>query len=223
MTPSRPTRLLLIRHGETDDNRFEVFQGQAGHGLNDRGRRQAGLLAERLSRAGLALSALSTSDLQRAMETAALLNDTLMLHLRHDPALREVYLGGWQGLSRQEVASRFPDEWAAWEAGVDLRRGGGESLGDLALRMTTAIERIASAHEGEAVAIVSHGAALKVFAAKAVGAIPHKLHPFRVLGNTGLAVVERAPGEPFRLTLWGDDSHLGDTLCRALRLDAEGL
>src|SRR6187431_3182247 len=92
------TKLLLIRHGETDENHRRVFQGQSGRGLNARGRDQALRLAARFERVGLRAAALYCSDLERARETADLLSGTLKLEPIADPALREVHVGAWQGL-----------------------------------------------------------------------------------------------------------------------------
>src|SRR6202020_809574 len=100
-------------------------QGQLGLGLNALGREQAALLRARLPRAAVRPSELVPSDLDRARETAEILAAALGLTPLADPDLREVYLGRWQGLSYTEIAERFPDEWAAWRAGHDVRRGGG--------------------------------------------------------------------------------------------------
>src|SRR5580693_3655695 len=124
------TQLLLVRHGETDDNRNQIFQGQLGCGLNALGRDQAARLGVRLAAGVVRPVALCTSDLDRARETAEILGAALGLAPTLDPDLREVYLGAWQGLTHDEIAARFPDEHAAWRAGRDVRRGGGETYAE---------------------------------------------------------------------------------------------
>ena len=208
------TVILLVRHGETDDNKALIFQGQSGAGLNARGREQAELLAARLARAPRP-AALYSSDLQRARETADVLGRALRLEAALDVDLRESYLGAWEGLSYGEIAERFPDELAAWRAGRDIKRGGGESYAELGDRVTRAIDRIAAAHAGGTAIVVSHGAALKTFGARVLLMPTEGLRALRVQANTGVTVVEH-DGEGYRLLVWNDEAHLQDPVVAAL-------
>lgn len=209
------TRLLLVRHGETEDNRRQVFQGQLGRGLNGLGREQAGRLAARLSGAAPSPAAIVSSDLERARETAEILGAALGLVPTLDADLREVYLGRWQGLSHAEIAERFPDEWSAWRAGQDIRRGGGETYAELGDRVSRSLSAIADARPGETVLVVSHGAALKSFVAHVLGLGSAGMRAFRVQANTGVTVVERAEGS-WRLLVWNDEAHLHDAVLATL-------
>jgi probable phosphoglycerate mutase len=212
------TKLILVRHGETDDNRNLVFQGQDGRGLNAHGRDQAARLAARLVAAAIKArpAGLYASDLERARETAEILGRALGLTPRLDPDLREVFLGGWQGLSHTDVAARFPEEWAAWQRGEDLKRGGGESYAELGDRVARAVGRVADAHPGEAAVMVSHGAAIKIFVARVLGLSTAALRAFRVATNTGVTVVERTTEGAYRLLVWNDAAHLHDVVVDAL-------
>jgi broad specificity phosphatase PhoE len=210
------TRLLLVRHGETDDNRKLVFQGQSGSGLNERGRAQAARLAARLVDSRVKLDALYCSDLERARETAEILGSSLALRPVVDAELREVNLGAWQGLSRAEVEARFPEEWAAWRRGVDVPRGGGETYTALGERMAGALGRLAARHAGGVVGVVSHGAAIKTFVAGALRLELGGMSVLQVLRNTGLSVLERNPNGQHRLIVWNDATHLEDALTIAL-------
>jgi probable phosphoglycerate mutase len=210
------TKLLLIRHGETEDNRAQIFQGQAGRGLNARGREQAARLAARLTGARIRITAVYCSDLERAAETGEILASALGLRALQDTGLREVSLGAWQGLSRAEVQARFADEWAAWRSGVDVRRGGGETYAELGDRVTQAIDGIAERHAGEAVALVSHGAAIKTFVGRVLRIGTGGLSAFRVPTNTGVCLLERDGTGVYRLVVWNDAAHLGDALAEAL-------
>ena len=205
------TKLLLIRHGETDDNHRRVFQGQSGRGLNARGRDQALRLAARFERVGLRAAALYCSDLERARETADLLSGTLKLPPIADPALREVHVGAWQGLGYEEIAARHPEEWDAWRRGIDFKRGGGETYAELGDRVAAAIDGIVAAHAGETVVIVSHGAAIKVFVGRVLGLDTAALRRYRVASNTGVTLVVREDVVD-TLAIWNDASHLEDAL-----------
>ncbi|MFN8471662.1 MAG: histidine phosphatase family protein [Anaerolineae bacterium] len=215
------TKILLIRHGETDANRGRVFQGQTGLGLNARGKAQAQLLADRLATANMKLDALYSSDLQRAWETAEFVGTRLDVCPIPEPGLREVFLGAWQGLSYDEVAQQFPDEWTAWRRGEDLRRGGGENYVDLQTRMMTTLDRLVRAHSGATLGVVSHGAAIKLFVAGVLGIEMARLPYFHVASNTAVTVVAREPDGDWDLLIWNDARHLpNDPLAEAFLEDA---
>lgn len=213
----KSTKLLLIRHGETEDNHRRVFQGQGGRGLSARGRAQTERLAARLVEGCVRIDALYCSDLERARETAQILAGALGLGAPvEDRDLREVDVGAWQGLDLDEIARRFPDEQKAWLDGHDFKRGGGESYAELGVRVTRSIERIAAEHAGKTVAIVSHGASLKVFVAGVLGIGMDRLRFIRVATNTAVSLVERTGDGRTTLVLWNDASHLDDPLREAL-------
>ena len=162
---SPPTRILLARHGETDWNRIGRWQGHADPPLNATGRRQAAELAERLARDGIV--AIYASDLQRASETARVVGTRLGLGVVEDAELREIDVGSWSGLTRAEVAKRFPDGFARWQAG-DIGHDG-EAREQLTARVVAAVERIAGAHEGATVLVVTHGGAIRALRRHAAG------------------------------------------------------
>ena len=141
--------LILARHGETDWNRDGIWQGHSDPPLNDLGRRQAAELAERL--ADVEIDALYSSDLRRAYETAEIVSRAKGLDITADPELREMDVGSWSGLTSEEIATRFP-EMAAHD---------GESRADFDARSVGVLRRIAEAHEGEHVLVVTHGGVVR--------------------------------------------------------------
>ena len=159
------TGILLARHGETDWNRIGRWQGHADPPLNDAGRRQAAELAERL--AGDGIAAVYSSDLRRARETAREVGERLGLEVVEDPALREIDVGSWSGLTRAEVEQRFPEGYARWLAGEIGHDG--ETREQLTERVVAAVERIARAHRGATVLVVSHGGAIRALRRHVVG------------------------------------------------------
>ena len=199
------TLLFLARHGETADNAKRVFQGQAGRGLDVRGRAQAARLAERMSRAGL--TALVSSDLERAVETARTVASVVGLEVQHDRDLREVDVGTWTGKSYDEVADLYPEEWAAWSAGLDLRRGGGETYAELAERVDRALARVADAHAGGRVLVVSHGGAIRSWVVHHLGLSAERVRGLSAIGNAALCVIERA-ARGWILRAYNDEAHL---------------
>lgn len=198
--------LYLARHGETEDNARQVFQGQSGKGLNIRGRAQAKRLAERMHR--VRPSAIVSSDLERAVETAAIVGEACGVAPTADPELREVDVGNWTGKSHEEIAEAYPEEWAAWSNGLDVRRGGGETYAELAARIERAILRIASSAGRDPILVVSHGGSIKSYVSKVLGVSPEGLRALAGVGNCGLTIVELDSRNRVRLHAWNDTAHL---------------
>jgi len=198
--------LYFARHGETDANAQLVFQGQSGKGLNGRGRAQAKRLAERMQRTRL--SAIVASDLERAVETAAIVGEACGLVPSLDPDLREVDVGRWTGKSHDEIAAAYPEEWAAWSTGLDVRRGGGETYAELAGRVERAVLRIKALELRDPVLVVSHGGAIKSYVAKILGVGPEGLRALAGVGNAGLTMIEIDARDRVRLHAWNDTAHL---------------
>ncbi len=113
-------RLILLRHGRTEWNAQRRFQGQADPPLDDVGRMQAYEVAALI--ASVHPDLLVSSDAARAMQTAELVSAAIGLQVRAERRLRERSLGHWEGLTRDEVAAKYPDEFADWIAGRDVSR-----------------------------------------------------------------------------------------------------
>jgi probable phosphoglycerate mutase len=153
--------LYLARHGETDDNREPIrVQGFADTPLNDRGRRQAAELAERVE--ALGLRSLWSSDLVRARETAEIVGSRLGLKVRLDSRLREANRGRWEGRRFIEIQRECPDRYAAWRrAGASFRFPDGESLLEQSQRVGAALHKIRARSELP-VLVVCHGGSIRV-------------------------------------------------------------
>jgi broad specificity phosphatase PhoE len=146
------TTLHVVRHGETDWNRGGRVQGHTDIPLNDEGRRQARALAADL--ASIAFDAVYASDLSRAAETATILVGSRSLVVSSCVALREKHFGTWEGLTDTEVLERFPRALnGAW--------GDGETADELSDRVIAALVRIAAAHPGGQVLVVTHGGPIR--------------------------------------------------------------
>jgi uncharacterized phosphatase len=154
------TTILLVRHGETDWNRERRFQGRADMPLNEAGRADARRLAREL-RADPVL-ALYSSPLRRALETARILGDELRLEVETDASLMEIDVGTWQGLTREEIESRFPDGYQRW---LDGNSGWseGETYEELATRVVSGLLAIGQRHrdDGGTVIAVTHGGPIR--------------------------------------------------------------
>jgi broad specificity phosphatase PhoE len=175
------TTIVLVRHGETDWNRDNRFQGHADPPLNDVGRQQARALAGELS--SRPFVAAYTSPLRRAAETAAILGDALQLELHSDASLMEVDVGSWSGLTRADVEARFPLGYARW---LEYGHGwdDGETYDELGARVVSGLVRIGREHDGGDVLAVTHGGPIRSALAAAEG-VPFEeaRRSIHVIGN----------------------------------------
>jgi broad specificity phosphatase PhoE len=160
------TKILLARHGETDWNRDNRFQGHADPPLNATGRAQAGELAAVLATEQLA--AVYSSPLRRALETAEIVAAGHGLKPVPLEALREVDVGSWQGLTRTEIEARFPEQFARW-LGFEQGWDDGESYEEMSNRVIGGLLDLSAAHHGERILVVTHGGPVRAAYALADG------------------------------------------------------
>ncbi len=159
------TRLILIRHPQTDWNAEGRYQGQTDVPLNEVGRAQSREVAAAL--ATTAITAVYASDLRRARELAEAIASAAGVPLHLDPRLREIDQGEWEGLLGKEVRDRWPDllERRSVDPG-GFAPPGGERFTDVRSRVLACVAGGLGAHEGEPVAIASHGLALAIVRAQ---------------------------------------------------------
>jgi broad specificity phosphatase PhoE len=170
-------RLILLRHGRTAWNAERRFQGQADPPLDEVGRAQAYEVASLI--AALRPELLVSSDAARALQTAEIVGDVVALPVVKEPRLRERNLGHWEGLTREEVADRYPDEYADWMAGLDVSRRGGETRDEVAERASAAWAELPVT--GTAV-LVTHSATAMALTNSLLG-IAQAVHPLGPLAN----------------------------------------
>ena len=162
------TRLCLVRHGQTSWNLEGRYQGQSDVPLNEKGRDQARVRAWQLKDCGFA--AVYSSDLQRAMETAAILAAPNNLPVLPDPRLREINQGEWEGQLVHAIQARYDELWQQRSADpASVRSPGGETVGEVARRVYAALDDIAARHTTGSVLVVSHGLSLATAICRARG------------------------------------------------------
>jgi alpha-ribazole phosphatase len=153
-------RLIMIRHGETDWNKKQLFQGHSDIPLNALGREQAVRAAEHL--AGEVLDAIYCSDLSRARETASILAQGRSLTPIPDSRLREINFGAWEGMDFTKIYDQYPKEFEAWYKDTGKRAvPGGESLEQVNGRVLSFIREIHAKYQEGTVAAVTHGGVIK--------------------------------------------------------------
>jgi glucosyl-3-phosphoglycerate phosphatase len=172
-----PRRLLLVRHGRTGSNAEGRFQGQLDVPLDEVGRAQAAAAAPGL--AGLGFDVLVSSDLSRATETAAAIAAVSGHDVVRTRALREMCLAGFQGLTRDEVAARYPEAFEQWRTGRSVNLPGWETATDLADRAVPAVLGI----EAETAMIVSHGGTIRTLLGRILDLPPGRWSALAGLDN----------------------------------------
>jgi broad specificity phosphatase PhoE/ribonuclease HI len=186
-----PTRLLLLRHGQTELSVQRRYSGRGNPPLTDLGRRQAEAAAVYLAERG-GVSAVVTSPLQRAYDTAAAAGKLLGVDVSVDDDLIETDFGDWEGLTFAEAAEHSPDLHRRWLRDTSLAPPGGESFEAVAARVVRARDRIIAEHGGSAVLVVSHVTPIKTLLRIALNAgesILYRLH----LDLASLSIAEFYP------------------------------
>ncbi|MGI8718704.1 MAG: histidine phosphatase family protein [Lapillicoccus sp.] len=169
MTDPEPRRVIVLRHGRTDDNAANVWQGHRDTVLSAIGREQATATAPVL--AAYRPSVIVSSDLRRAADTARAVAELVGVPVRLDSRFREVHVGQWQGMSHAVVQARYGGVLEAIDRGDDVRKGvTGETRAELAVRVTEALdELVGGLGSGQTALVVAHGVSGRVAAAALVG------------------------------------------------------
>ncbi len=202
---SQPTRICLVRHGETEWNAERRIQGQIDIGLNENGVRQAEAAGRWLQGAGIV--ALYSSDLKRAWTTAQAIGSALGLVPHAAPEMRERRYGVFEGLTYAEAQQKFPDGYAAFEGrNADYAFENGESLQVMFARVTGKLQAIAAAHAGQTVAVVLHGGVLDIINRFVRGNSLEMQRDF-LIPNAGLNWIATVDGR-WHIESWAETDHL---------------
>jgi 2,3-bisphosphoglycerate-dependent phosphoglycerate mutase len=202
---SEATRIVAVRHGQTAWNADARIQGHTDIALDAVGQEQARRLAVALG--DEPLQAVYSSDLLRARQTAEPLAARIGLPLRIDAGLRERGFGEFEGLSFAQIEIRWPEQAAAWRRrDPDFGARGGEVLRDFRARIVAVVERLAAAHRGEQIVLVTHGGVLDLLYREATRVALDAPRTWQV-ANAGINRLLHG-GEGLALVGWADTAHL---------------
>jgi broad specificity phosphatase PhoE len=199
------TRILLARHGETDWNRDGRWQGHTDKPLNPVGLAQAAALGTYV--AELDVDALYSSDLARARQTAAAIEQATGLAAVEDSDLREVDVGEWAGHNRAEAKARDPAWYQRWVDGAVEGYRGGETYVQLHERSVRAFRRVVAASDGRTAVIVCHGGNIRAIVSEIVGIGADERWRVGNAANCSLTAIERDRGR-LRLVTFNETGHL---------------
>ncbi|MFI5849078.1 bifunctional RNase H/acid phosphatase [Micromonospora chalcea] len=204
------TRLILVRHGETERTVQKHYSGRGDVPLTDRGRAQARATAARVAALAPSVAAVVSSPLSRCTATAeAIAAQVGNPPVRTDDDLIECDFGVWEGHTFAEVRERWAAELDAWLASTKVAPPKGESFVTVAERTGRAVDRLRSAYPGETVVVVSHVSPIKLVLRDALAAGDAFLHRL-YLDTAGISVLDLYPDGGVAVRSVNDTSHLTD-------------
>lgn len=200
------TRIIAVRHGETAWNVDARIQGQLDVGLNDTGRWQARRVGEAL--AAEEITAVYSSDLGRAQQTAQSIAEVTGVPVIPDEGLRERSFGIFEGKTFDEIHETWPDHAHNWRKRIPEWQppDGGESLLELRERVTRTMRELAARHPGQQIVVVAHGGVLDTLYRIATGQEVNSPRTWE-LPNGAINRLLWTP-EGFTLVGWSDTQHL---------------
>lgn len=200
-------RLYLVRHGHTIWAEEGRYCGTSDPPLTERGEAQARSLAHRL--ANEPIGRIVSSPRIRSARTAAILAEALKLSVEVVPGLGETGYGLWEGLTRAEIASRFPEEWRAWQARPDIvPPPGGENGLQTWQRARPALREVWTTRTDHPPLIVAHRNVNRILLCRVLG-LPLRYARRLEQGETCLNILEMAaPLQASTLLSFNDTSHL---------------
>ncbi|ADL48171.1 Phosphoglycerate mutase [Micromonospora aurantiaca ATCC 27029] len=204
------TRLILVRHGETERTVQKRYSGRGDVPLTERGRAQARATAARVAALAPSVAAVVSSPLSRCTATAeAVAAQVGNPPVRTDDDLIECDFGVWEGHTFAEVREGWAAELDAWLASTRVAPPRGESFVTVAERTGRAVDRLRSAYPGETVVVVSHVSPIKLVLRDALAAGDAFLHRL-YLDTAGISVLDLYPDGGVAVRSVNDTSHLAD-------------
>ncbi|WP_425003507.1 bifunctional RNase H/acid phosphatase [Mycolicibacterium sp. S3B2] len=201
-----PTRLLLLRHGQTDLSVQRRYSGRGNPALTELGNRQADAAARYLGQQG-GIDAVVSSPLQRAYDTAEASAKALGLDVTVDDDLIETDFGDWEGLTFREASERDPQLHGKWLRDTAVPPPQGESFDAVATRVRAAQRRLVEQYAGRTVLVVSHVTPIKTLLRLALDAGPAMLYRLH-LDLASLSIAEFYPDGAASVRLVNQTSYL---------------
>ena len=201
------TRLILIRHGESEANLKKVFAGNFDVDLTARGYAQASMTAEYVA-AHYTVDKVYASDLHRAFHTGEALAKRIETTVIPDRELREIFAGEWEGRSFDDLDAYYSETYTIWRNDIgNAAPNGGESVADLQKRVVKALSRIAVENEGKTLAVATHATPIRALLCHASGLALSEMKSIPWVSNASLSVFRYENGV-FTPEDIGYDAHL---------------
>ena len=208
------TKVIFIRHGQTEWNVTGRYQGQSDVKLTEEGKKQAEKLADNFPVAKV--DAIYASDLCRAMVTAETIAKKFGLKVQAEPAFRELSFGDWEGLTYQQIVDKWEDAMANFLQHPDiLEIPGGESFPAVQQRAMKRLNELIEKHDGQTIVVVAHGAVLRTMLTAALHMPLQYLWSIRQF-NTAVNIVRYDADANPTVELLNSTAHLGNEVQRGI-------
>lgn len=208
------TKVIFIRHGQTEWNVTGRYQGQSDVKLTEEGKKQAEKLADNFPVAKV--DAIYASDLCRAMVTAETIAKKFGLKVQAEPAFRELSFGDWEGLTYQQIVDKWEEAMANFLQHPDiLEIPGGESFPAVQQRAMKLLNELIEKHDGQTIVVVAHGAVLRTMLTAALHMPLQYLWSIRQF-NTAVNIVRYDSDANPTVELLNSTAHLGNEVQRGI-------
>ena len=203
------TNILLIRHGESMANKYEIFCGQSDYDLTETGFEQARVTANYIAQHYQA-SCVYASDLLRAFHTGETIGAMCHCPVVPDKNLREIHCGEWEEAAFGEMLTRWPDSYPVWLNDIGhVQCPGGESVKDVLSRVLPLLTDLARKHEGETIVAATHGTVIRALMCTLSGKDLAEMKDIPWVSNASVTELVYDNGA-WRFGSVGHDQHLGD-------------
>ena len=198
------TKVIMVRHGETEWNVLCKFLGSVDLPLNEKGRRQAGYAREALK--DTHIDVIYSSPRKRAYETGEIIRGDRDLEIRTDEGLREIGCGKWEGMNGKEVEEKYPGQIELWgNRPEECRIEGGDTFQQVSDRIVDAFWRIVEANRGKTILITSHMICLTLLMIHFEGRPINDMWEVKPIANAALNIVEVDEEDHVEILAWSDD------------------
>lgn len=205
------TTLVLVRHGESEANRQNLFAGNFDADLQNRGMKQAEATAEFIA-GHFKVDKVYASDLKRAYKTGKCIADKCRLEVVADKNLREIDAGEWEGKDFFGIGDLYPEAWKIWlEDIAHAQCPGGESTEQLRDRIMGEAEKIAKENDGKTVVLVTHATPVRIVETMIRFRSIENMKDVPWVSNASATVITYDEGK-WELIERSIDKHLGDLL-----------
>lgn len=185
-------KIILVRHGETENNCAGVYCGWSDISLTEKGFMQAKKVSEKLKEEDF--DCIISSDLDRTMKTAEIINKHHHVKIILETNLREMNFGLWEGLSYREIKEKYPKELKEWEKDwMDYATPSGESVKQMYERVTKAMDKIIHKNESGNILIVSHAGSIRAILAHLIGRGMKDYWKYKI-DNCAICIIEIIDG-----------------------------
>ena len=203
------TKLLIIRHGQSEANLQRIFVGHTDSPLSDLGKRQAEVTADYVVQ-NFHVDAVYASDLERAFYTGKAVADRLGLPVTTVSGMREIFAGDWETVKFDVLSTQYGEPYQIWLKNIGLAQTpNGESIAQLQERVVNSLRTIAEENEGKTVVVATHATPIRTFMHHCSGLPLSEMKNISWVSNASVTTAIYENGS-FTITEAGHDAHLGD-------------